>query len=195
MTTPTIHKAQAPAARLDALLKQQQSPLPAAIVHTEAVDGFRRPQWVARPLTDEARPVVERAKADLEARLQLGRREIIVGLLSRLAVQWPPKDTQAFGLVLSDMADDLAEFSEEQIAAACVEWRRTENWYPKIADLRTRLLTMRFFDEMHLRRARVLLGEEKPRSHELPPPHESAGNVFQIDQAMHAISAKLRVIG
>lgn len=177
------------------MLKQQPLPLPPAILHTEQVEGFRNPQWVARALPCAARPLVERAKADLESRLAPGRREIIIALLIRLAVQWPEKskDPQAFGMLVADMAEDLAEFSESQIAAACVEWRRTENWWAKVADLRSRLLTMQAFDKMHLRRARVLLGEESPRSYELPHPSESAGNVFHIDEAIEALARGKRV--
>lgn len=145
-------------------------PLPLAILHTEQVEGYRTRQWVARPLDDSARPAVERAKNALEMRLAPARREVVIALLIRLAVQWPEvsKDPQAFGMRVADMAEDLADFSAEAIAAACVDWRRTENWYPKSADLRGKLLTAQAFDKMHLRRANILLGEDQPRSWETP---------------------------
>lgn len=171
------------------LLKAQPSPLPPVLTNTEKVADFNRPQWVARPLNDGERSLVLAAKGEIEARLAPARREVIIGLLSRLAVQWPPKDAKAFGLLLADFATDLAEFSELHIAQACREWRQTENWFPKIADLRGRLLVMRSMEKAYFRRSKVLLGEAKARDYERPLPADTAGaEVFNIAEAYEALA-------
>lgn len=154
-----------------ALLRQRPTPLPPAILDVERIPGFRFPQWIAKPVDSDAKDAVSRALQEIEARLAAPRREWIVAILMRLAVGNYPeatKDAQAFGVRISDMADDLMEHSEAHIVQACAEWRKTESWFPKTNELLEKLLAIRCADLMYRHRAQVLLGIKKPRPWELP---------------------------
>lgn len=182
MTTLPALVQQAP---LEELLRRRPSPLPPAILHSERLDGFRNPQWVMRPMDDGERVAVTSALAEIESRLAPPRREWIVAILSRLSVHWPPKDEQAFGYVLSDMADDLLNYSEAHLVAVCAEWRKTEKWFPKSAELLEKLLNLDCMERVYRHRARVLLGQEQPHAFEIPatPRDESAVVVVDMERA------------
>lgn len=147
--------------------------MPKAILTSERLDNFKNPMWVAHPLGMAERAEVEAALVLLEERGRTARRDRIIAMLMRLSVQWPPKDAQAFGMVLSDMADAFMTFSEPQVAIACVQWQKTGKWFPKIAEMLELLEPMRVDDKTHLRRARVLLGRERPFPWEVPVMKES----------------------
>lgn len=133
---------------------------------------------MARPLTDDQVPVVAASLNELENRLSPSRREWIIAILARLAVayDYASKDTEAFGIQLSDMADDLEEFSEAHIAQACIEWRKSQTFFPKAGELRRRLVELDAYDRCMRRRARILLGIEEARNYDLPIPSQGDGD-------------------
>lgn len=128
--------------------------------------------WVMRPVDDLDRPAVESALVELEDRLTPGNRDNRIAMLARLVVHYPnvSKDEGSLAVILADMADDLADFSDLHVAWACAEWRQTESWWPKPAELREKALTLDCFARVYRRRARVLLGQAEPCAFELPKP-------------------------
>lgn len=138
---------------------------------------MRNPQWVARALPEDQVPVVVDVLRELEERLRPARREWIIAILSRLAVHYPnaSADPDAFAIVLSDMADDLADFSELHLVQACAEWRRTEKWFPKIPELHEKLLSLHCYDLVMRRRARILLGIDEAHYYDLPADRHTDG--------------------
>jgi hypothetical protein len=174
--------------------------LPPALDHTENVPGWRSPWWIAQPLGDDQLPAVAGALASIEERLQPPRREWIIAILSRLAVHYPnaSADPDAFAIVLSDMADDLADYSEAHLVQACGEWRRDEKWFPKTCELRTKLCTIDALDRVYRRRARVLLGREEARWYDRQPPSDhgegaapSPERLIDLDERLKTLPAGL----
>lgn len=68
---------------------------------------------------------------------------------------------------LNEYARHLAEFSEAHLDATISEYVRTEKWFPKISELRERLMTRRNRADVWRHRARVLLGLDQPTSWEI----------------------------
>lgn len=193
MTTNLVPRAAA-AGDLESLLKRRPSPLPAAILHSERVDGFRNPQWVAHPLDGDARQAMTLCLREIEERLTPARRGMIVALLTRLAVHYPGQatDGDSFPIVLGEMADDMAEYSELHIAAACAEWRRTEKWWPKTSELREKLLFLHCTDLAMRHRAEVLLGHKPPRPFEIPAPDRSGAVFRDLTPVLDAMAREKR---
>lgn len=190
MTTDLTVRDRSQVGASSAYSEQQSLPLPRAITASDkAADGLRDRRWLPVALADSERDQVVAARNALERRLRPARRTAIIAMLTRLAAHYPGKvtDSDSFPVVLSDMAEDLAEFSEEQISEACREWRRTESWWPKSADLRGRLLVLQTYDREHHRRAQVLLGEAEPYRWERPASPDAGSNIFRIEEAYEAL--------
>jgi hypothetical protein len=162
---------------LTELLRRRPPQLPPALVHSEPRPNIRGPQWTARALPEDQVPAVVNVLRELEERLRPARREWIIAILSRLAVHYPnaSADPDAFGIVLSDMADDLAEFSELHLVQACAEWRRTEKWFPKIPEMHDKLFRLYGYDVVMRRRARILLGIDEAQFYDLPADRRTNG--------------------
>jgi hypothetical protein len=64
----------------------------------------------------------------------------IAVLLARLAIHFPLPDLppEHHQLAFADFADDLVEYPIGVVAEAAQDWRRTERWWPKVAELRAR---------------------------------------------------------
>lgn len=183
-----------PEASLIALLRQRPTPLAAAILATEQIPGFRYPQWVSQPLDGPARAAVEGALQEIDQRLAPARREWVIAILMRLAVGSYPevtKDQHGFGIRLNDLADDLVEFSEPHIVLACTDWRKSEQWFPKEAELRSKLVHIRAIEHVHQHRAQVLLGLKDARPWELPRKEEPAPVQVDVGQAMAALGKRM----
>jgi hypothetical protein len=167
--------------------------LPPALTVERRVEGIRNPVWAMTPIDGAQRAAVQLTLGEIEGRLVPPRRNWIVAILARLAVHYPneTKDQRAFGLRLSDMADELADYSEAHLVAACAAWRRSQSWWPKLNELRDILFGIRAADQLHKHRAEVLLGLKQPRPWErLPAPVVVAEGDGKFDGAQLADTLK-----
>ena len=73
--------------------------------------------------------------AKWEAKLNPSNREHVVTELTRLALVSPMSDRTAVKPMLAMYADELAEFPPDVLSEACRTWRRTEKFFPTIAEL------------------------------------------------------------
>lgn len=157
---------------MSVLLARRPQPLPQAITATERVDGYRGELWIVRPVDLDQMRAMEGTLAEMEERLRPGNRDVRIAMLARLSVHYPnvAKDEGALSVILADLADDLAEFSDLHVAWACADWRRTESWWPKSGELREKCLQLDCWARVYRRRARVLMALEPPHQFELPAP-------------------------
>ena len=143
---------------------------PEAITREQRVPGYRNEIWLPRPVTDDERPDIEAALREFERRLVPASKPAIISRLGRLMNTSGTEQKLSAGEVeskLQEYAHHLVEFSEDHIDAAIAEHVRTEKWFPKIVELRDRLLTRRTTADVMRRRARILLGLEQPSKWEL----------------------------
>lgn len=147
--------------------------LPSVLTETRPVDGFRLKHWVARPLEAGEGIELQRALIELDLRLSPAPEGKTLELVSRLLNNWKDdRSDQEKDWQFDDWAEDLEEFSEAHLKAACRQWRRNNTYRPKIAEIRSMCIAEQDRDkEMH-RRCRVLLGIEPPSKWEVvPAPH------------------------
>lgn len=80
-------------------------------------------------------------------------------------------------MLFDDYARDLEGISLAHLGGILDEARRAKPWFPKVADLLALWEKRKFGDAEKLRRARVLLGKDKPKAWEcdtnLPPDAKS----------------------
>jgi len=145
--------------------------LPSALTEERNIEGFTRPVWVSRELNPGEGIAVQQALVAIEARLAPASSDTIIQEIAHLMVHDHTKrSAEEVDVILSDYAQDLAEFSEAHVREAAREHRRTKNWFPKIAELRALALDLHIADRVMRHRARVLLGLEEPASWEKPRP-------------------------
>lgn len=115
-----------------------------------ADDAWRMPSRVP----DEVRPVLPTLIAGREAAMRAPtEREVVAVLLGRLAMHYALADRPAehHQMVVDDYVEDLAEYPAAVIAEVVREWRRTEKWWPRVAELRERCETI-----LHQRRKELV---------------------------------------
>lgn len=143
--------------------------LPAAISEVKAVQGFRNPQWQARALQPAERVGTQQALVAIEARCRPATSQQIMWHVGKLLSHW---DSNQGALVkdqiMEDWKLDLGEESEAHIAEACAQWRRSQKFKPKVAEILELIAGIKARDSESIRRARVLLGLEPPRNWERP---------------------------
>lgn len=149
--------------------------LPSAITDTSPVDGWRGRLWVTRELSPGEALEIQQALLHLDMRLQSAPEGVTMAHVSRLLNHWnDTRSEQEKEWRFEDWAEDLEEFSEAHLKAACTWWRQVETFPPKIADIRGYAITLRDADKEHHRRCRVLLKLEEPRKWEVLPARQQA---------------------
>src|SRR5262249_20806549 len=83
---------------------------------------------------DEIEAAVSNMRRALQPIAPKATAVLIARLLAHFKVQDLTEREAEWGM--EDLLDDLSEFPEAAVAAACVEWRRTQKWRPTIAELR-----------------------------------------------------------
>jgi len=157
--------------------------LPQLTAETNA-PGFTRGRWLAHPIAEGARADVTEAWRWHSLRLVPAEAKVVIAALWRLA-NHHKKDRTAreWEELFHDFIEDLGEFGEAHVIEALREHRQESKWFPKPAEIRSRCERLKAIDVEMLHRARVLLGLERPRAFEIPPPESSEGNIVRIDSA------------
>jgi hypothetical protein len=122
--------------------------------------------WRARLVTSETElDAIRHALAVLERRLTVAGPVDVARHVGRLLGHWNARNAMdgEKEMELEDWVDDLADYAEAHIAAACREWRRTQHFKPKVGDIVPLIEAERARDRESRRRCRVLLGMETPR--------------------------------
>jgi hypothetical protein len=139
--------------------KPAQGPLPVCLLENTQVPGYRQKQWVPRELQPSEREDVQRCLDLIEARLVPAPREVIIALVARAMVHdHRDRSEREIAMICEDYADDLTGYSEAHIASAIKEHRRTNNWFPKPAELRALCSDRKVNADVMRHRARGLLG-------------------------------------
>jgi hypothetical protein len=107
---------------------------------------------------DEVRPILSRLIADSEAAMQTANSREIAVVLGQLAVHFwhPDRPAEHHRMLFEDYIGDLSEYPIGIIAEAARNWRRTERWWPKLAELRERCETILRQRRKELARLRFL---------------------------------------
>lgn len=152
-----------------------------------------------------SRESVEAAAAEWRASLRPAGRAAVVDVLTRLAMHFWTADRPEhhFEPLIEDYAGDLAHLPADVLHEVAVTWRRTQKWFPKIAELlamaepeieRRREMLRRLEQlavsprpekriaaepEQTLRRWSDLTDEEKARHEEMMRPWREPGAVVE----------------
>lgn len=111
------------------------------------------------PLTDPERDALQKTASTLAIWLEPGQRPALIAMLARLANhRSKERSPQEWQMIFEDYAEDLSEFSDAHVAESLKEHRRVSNFFPSIAELRARCLSLRQRDKYRLERAQRLLG-------------------------------------
>jgi hypothetical protein len=140
------------------------------ITTEQQVPGYRNPLWLPRALRPDENVAVQQALAEIETRLTPATKAAIVAHLGRLMNTAGTEQKLSASEVdakLNDYAYHLAEFSEPHFVTAISEHVRDEKWFPKVSELRERLLFRRTTAVVMRRRARILLGLDQASTWEL----------------------------
>lgn len=157
---------------------------------TRQVDGWRERQWVALPLEPGQDVAVQQGLLVLDQRLQSAPEGVTLDLVDRLLNHWNDiRTAEEKANRFDDWAEDLEEFSEAHLAAACKTWRQNNSFPPKIADIRALCLNERARDQMLHRRSRVLLGLERPLAQEVLPARDAA-QLIELKPAQQKLLAE-----
>jgi hypothetical protein len=106
---------------------------------------------------------------ELEKRHAVKSYEHVIMILSRLANHSRvDRDEEAWAWLFHDYADVLKEFPLAIVQDVLIQHMRHMLWFPKIAELIQRCKAQYGKEREDLRRVRVLLGLEAPRSFERP---------------------------
>lgn len=152
--------------------------------------------WVARALVPGEAVAIEQALIVIEDRLVPISQPRLFEQLARLAIHFQQKrsDTELESL-FTDFAEDLAEYSEPHVLEALRDWRRSKNFFPKVAELVETLDGKKHYEERLRHRARVLLGLEAPKFWEAAPPPDpppvSADSRDKLTRVIEGISGPL----
>lgn len=140
-----------------AQFETRPAPLPKVLTHETRVDGYTHPLWLPVIAQGEERIAVEHSLIELEERLKPAERKTVIAMLAALAEFYDLRqDAAALKTRFAMLADDLAEFSADHIAAAIREHRQACNFYPK-AELRSICMRRKGTAEFYRRRARIAL--------------------------------------
>ena len=71
-------------------------------------------------------------------------------------------------MLIEDYTHDLSQFSGAHVVEAIAEYRRTKPYFPKVSEIFEICERMAFLEGEDLRRAKVLVGLEKPCPWEKP---------------------------
>lgn len=147
---------------------QRPAPLPTVLKDEQRVPGYKHPLWLPRKLEPGEDIAVKQKLLEIEQRLTPAGREEILVMLTALAEYYNDKRTQdAMTTTLSMMVEDLADYSAPHLQTVMTEHRKTNNWFPKSAELINLLTPIRANAYMLRRRARILLGLEQSAPWEL----------------------------
>lgn len=114
------------------------------------------------------RQTLERTRDLLIDRLTPGTDAGIIAHLARIANHHSKDRTPGqWQMLFEDYCCDLREFSTGHVEQACLEHRRSSNWFPKIAELRTRCIDLVALDKSRLERCDRTLGIGSP-AHSAP---------------------------
>lgn len=126
-------------------------------------DGYYGQRLVFVPPDSADAEALEVAAEALGMRLTQGRRETITAHLARLANHYTTERSKdEWRMLFEDYCEDLGEFSDAHVIEAIKDHRRTNKWFPKIEELRTRCMELRELDKIRLTRVRRCLGLERP---------------------------------
>lgn len=101
-----------------------------------ADDAWRLPDRVPA----EMRPLLPAMIGEYQTAMQPANPREIAVVLGQLAVHFwhPDRPAEHHRMLFDDYISDLSEYPIGVIAEAARDWRRTERWWPKLAELRER---------------------------------------------------------
>ena len=150
--------------------------LPAIVTETSDVEAFGRTRrwWRMRALEAGETVELQNVLLQLESGFRPCDSTRVKWHIGKLLNHWDDRKSDAEkDQIIVDWCDDLGEFSETHIAQACRDWRRTQQYRPRIAEIVAMCERLFQRDIESRRRIRVLLGLDKPRFWEaLPKPPE-----------------------
>ena len=134
---------------------------------TDATDGeTTRPRWRPPPsLTDEKTTELRALIARGQRSIQPAGAELVGAMLLKLIAVHPTSERAAVDMMMDTYVEDLSDLPPDLLDGACKHWRRTERFFPTIAELRALVMPEMARRRKYLERLLILRGVA-----ELPAP-------------------------
>ena len=105
---------------------------------TDAAEESTRPRWRPPPsLTDEQIAELPALIARGQRSIQPAGAELVGAMLLKLIAVHPTGERAAVDTMMDTYVEDLSDLPPDLLDGACTHWRRTERFFPTIAELRT----------------------------------------------------------
>lgn len=120
--------------------------------------------WKSRPITSSDSQFLTKLEAEIADRNRPTDRVTLIAVLARLAnAIGGDRSAESWKMMFDDYAEDLNGISEAHLREIVAKHRRSSNWFPKPAELVELWNFIKYTEAEKWRRARVLLGHEKPK--------------------------------
>lgn len=120
--------------------------------------------WKPSPVTSSDLRSLEALESEFLERQRPTDRATIIAHLARLANYYGgDRTTQSWEMMFDDYALDLEGISEAHLRDIASLQRRTNKWFPRVAEITEAWNLMKYREAEQARRARVLLGREEPK--------------------------------
>ena len=104
---------------------------------TDAAEESTRPRWRPPPsLTDEQTTELRALIARGQRSIQPAGAELVGAMLLKLIAVHPTGEREGVDIMMDTYVEDLSDLPADLLDGACTHWRRTERFFPTIAELR-----------------------------------------------------------